>query len=110
MTQTAFDFERGLELRDAGCAATLAHAERDTPDWLACALSILRSFAKDRVEFTSDDFRAFARGILPDPPHHNAFGALFNNAAKAGVIQRVGYARARRDVAHGRVLGVWAAA
>lgn len=110
MVQTVFDFNRGLELRDAGCAAVLAGAERDTPDWVSSALSILESFAKGKERFTSDDFRAFAAGILPDPPHYNAFGALFNAAAKAGMIQRVGFTKARRAPAHGRVLGVWAAA
>lgn len=110
MVQTSFDFKQGQELKSAGCAAVLASAERSTKGWVDSALSVLESFARSRQRFTSDDFRAFAAGVLPDPPHHNTIGALFSAAAKLKLIRHSGYAKAQRAAAHRRVVGVWEAA
>ena len=107
MVQTSYDFQRGQQLKEAGCASVLAGAERSTRGWVDSALSVLESFARSRERFTSDDFRAFADGILPDPPHWNSIGALFSSAAKAKIIVHDGYAKARRPSAHARLLYLW---
>lgn len=110
MVQSSFDFSEGEMLKEAGCTAVLAGAEREIRGWVDSALSVLESFARTRERFTSDDFRVFAAGILPDPPNHNSFGALFSAAAKLKLIRLSGYAKAARAAAHRRVVGVWEAA
>lgn len=102
-----YDLKHGLELRDVGATASLAHADQVVPNWVDCAFSILETFARDRIQFSSDDFRAFAAGILPEPPHHNSYGALFIKASKSGIIRANGYVKARRLSAHARVIMLW---
>lgn len=57
-------------------------------------------------EFSSDDVRELAG----DPPHDvstNTTGALFSAAAKAGLIQHVGYRISARVKGHGNLVRVW---
>ena len=58
-------------------------------DWLDAAVSLLRSFAARTDAFTNGDFRNWAKG-LPEPAHPNAWGALFNRAARRGIIRKTG--------------------
>lgn len=111
MTQTGFDFTAGEALKESGMAAVLASADVANFSWTDYALSLLGGFARSGVrEFSSDDFRAHYIGTLPDPPNANSFGALFNRAAKSGIIRHVGYVKSCRSAAHRRVVGVWCAA
>ncbi len=57
-------------------------------------------------EFSSDD----VRDIVGDPPRGvstNLTGALFNVAAKAGLIQHVGYMISARVKGHGNLVRTW---
>jgi hypothetical protein len=110
MTQTSLDFTAGEALKEAGMSVVLANADVVNFNWTDYALSLLGGFAKSVEKFSSDEFRAHFVDRLPDPPSPNAFGALFNRAAKAGIIRHVGYAKSCRAAAHRRVVGVWCAA
>ncbi len=106
MTQMGLDFS-GESLKEAGINQVLAHTEADTPDWTECAFSLLEAFARRVGRFSSDEFREYVAGILPEPPHVNAYGGLFSRAARAGIIKSVGYVKATRAAAHRRVVTVW---
>lgn len=88
--------ERG---RDEGTQAA-AHAVAEWTEWANLAL---RSLAKNGTPFTADDIR-YAVG---DPPSSGAAGALFLNALRSGLIERVDWATASRVSAHKRRLGLY---
>lgn len=95
----------GNELKDRGQQSALDHADRVIPSWSDVAVATITQMAKLTGWITADDIR----GVLPDPPHHNAIGAAFSKAAKMGLIKKVGYDKAKHKSAHGRVVMVWAA-
>lgn len=107
MTQMGLDFTAGESLKEMGMSSVLASADAANFNWTDYALSLLEYFAKSVRQFSSDEFRAHFVNHLPEPPHPNAFGALFNRAAKAGIIRHVGYIKSVRASAHRRVVGVW---
>jgi hypothetical protein len=74
---------------NAGMALAADHAEAVSPGWADEAYAALRSFAMQHQRFTSYDFR---RACLIDPPTTaKAFGAVFQRAARAGLIVKIGY-------------------
>jgi len=56
-------------------------------------------------EATADDVRAAVE--LPDGVNPKCFGAVPGPLAKAGIIERVGFAPTSRPMAHARNLTVW---
>lgn len=64
----------------------------------------IAALARTGEEFTADDVRKIA-GAPTD--HENAAGALFNGAARRGLIRRVGYRKSARDVLHAHPIAVW---
>jgi hypothetical protein len=99
----------GETLKQNGMAAALQSADKTIPRWTDHALVLLNEYARGKKQITSDGFRAECKGLLPDPPSLNSFGALFSRAAKAGIIEQVGFVKSRRPSAHSRVLGLWQA-
>lgn len=80
--------------------------------WLDMALAKFKSFCTLRYiesatsAVTFDQFRA--SGQCPEPPHHNAWGALPKLACKAGYITATdAYTKASRPEAHARRVRVW---
>lgn len=65
------------------------HAERVSPEWLERAYAILRQYAMTHEQFTSYDFRR--AGLTVSPTTSKAFGAVFQRAARAGLIVNIGY-------------------
>lgn len=81
-----------LRLRDDGIRESAAHAEDLASGWGASAYRVLCDYARGRAEqFTSEDFRDFLAGIKFPVPVPKALGAVFQKAARAGVIKRVGF-------------------
>lgn len=68
----------------------------------AAEAKIMREFPPG-AHFTADH----VHGILRDPPHHNAFGKLFNQMAKRGLIERVDFAPSQRPERNGGLIRVW---
>jgi hypothetical protein len=91
----------GTESRDAGAASVSSHTPQD---WkVACDVAIAR-LATINATFTAEDVRA----VVGDPPNHpSAMGARFLAAAKAGLIERIGYQRPVRASRHANPLAVW---
>lgn len=102
--------DQGQILKEDGMAAALHSADRALPRWTDQAMACLNEYARGQYRFTSDGFREKYKDVLPDPPSFNCFGALFNKAARDGVIVQVGYVKSRRASAHKRVVGLWQAA
>lgn len=76
--------------------------------WMDQALAILSTVSFREVEFTSEDVRnACLSAGLPPPLHHNAWGALFNQASRRGIINRVGFRKNKIPSAHSRLVAIW---
>ena len=78
--------------------------------WVDQAMYLLERFIKKTIdEFTMDDFRSYATGIgLKEPHHPNAWGALFNHAARLNMIRFSGNVwESSRPEAHKRLIRGW---
>lgn len=84
-------------------------AANAVPPWSTTARRILELLAETGEEFTSEDLTAIV-GLPREAPgmnRNNAVGAVISGAARAGVIERVGYRLARRPNQHAANLAVW---
>lgn len=82
--------------RDTGIRESAEHADGLEPGWGAGALRVLTEYAcSSSGDFTSEDFRAFLATIDFPVPVPKALGAVFQKAARAGVIRRVGFGISR---------------
>ena len=79
----------------------------DAEEWTRKARFVIASFCAAGVPFTAEDMR---QRMQSEPPAPNLVGAVFKSAASEGWIRQIGYRKARRPDAHGRVLAVWSAA
>lgn len=92
-----------VQLRDAGIAQVIENA--DAAYKAKYEQAIIDLAARRRV-FTADDCRAIA-GDPPASTHPNVSGALFQRAAKAGLIRTVGFVKSPRAVGHDNWLRSW---
>jgi len=97
------DIIEAIRQREAGMDRVLLSADEAYREDYMQAIATL---ARRGVEFTADDCRAIA-GDPPESCSPNLSGALFNAAAKAGLIEAVGYARSGRVIGHGNRLLSW---
>jgi hypothetical protein len=81
-------------------------------EWHDRAFALLRDYintAQPGDRFPSDEVRSaitYCMGF-DSAPHPNSWGALLSAAAKAGLIERVGFEPSRSPSAHGRIVSVW---
>ena len=91
----------GYTLKEKGCSKVM---DNTPDDWKDAALAIIKAMASSGMTFHAED----VRGLVGDPPNHpNAFGAVFNVAAKTGLIIRIGDVMAKRDNAHARRISLY---
>lgn len=85
--------------RDVGMARAVDHADRERPDWSLRAAHALHEYAQKHPgeSFLAEDVRAWseARMLVSTPPTAKAWGAVFKEGAKLGVIRKIGYAPAK---------------
>lgn len=75
----------------------MARAEEvESEAWKEAAWAELVRLADAGEPFTSETLRA----AVGDPSHFNVMGALFNTAARAGVIRQYGWTDAERPSRH----------
>lgn len=72
------------------------------PDWIDLCHSAIALHMRDR-EFTIDDVYA----LVPQPRHHNHYGAMMSAMRKHGVIEEAGYVVSKRASANGRRVLKW---
>ena len=77
-------------------------------EWGADARKALEQVAKLGKPFDAYDLTEKAE--LRNPPHGNMWGPVFRQAAKDGVIRRVGFVESRRPGRRHGVCRVWKAA
>ena len=108
MSDTLFDYVEGLRLADEGMTAAIKHAGTD---WRICAEEAVRTVARLRITFTSDEVWDYMNSHkLPEPPNRSALGAVFKALAKADVIRVTGeWRNSARPETHTRPLRVWQA-
>lgn len=91
--QLELDYTAARAARDNGMRRALEHAEREHDGWKHEAYEALVAYARTHREFTSEQFRADTGMQSPTTP--KAFGAVFQRAARAGVITKRGFAIAK---------------
>lgn len=71
-----------------------SHAEENRPGWKQEAAKFVRCYAATHREFISEECTdwAYANG-LARPHDPRAFGQVYREAAKAGIIRKGGYGR-----------------
>lgn len=96
----------GESLKEEGITRVLDNASTRIPEWKEQVISCLSEMSG---LITSEDLRSHASAMgIPEPHHHNAWGAVMNAAAKRGLIESTGtYTKSTRGEAHARVLQVW---
>lgn len=84
--------------------AAIEDVRRGAPvEWLAAAMSLIRSFPPGRL-FTTDALWE----KLPAPPEPRAMGAVIRHAADLGLIRSTGhYWKSGRVQCHARPVAVW---
>lgn len=93
----------GSELKAEGMA--LADAAEGL-QWKEAADAAIEQLARAGEPFTAEDVRA----ICGPPEHANAFGSRFLQAARRGLIRKVGYRNSTRPTLHAHPIAVWTGA
>lgn len=104
------DIEFGKKLRDQGIAQAVATAEDKQPDWKDNCYRHFENYLKTHPiggEFMIEDFRAYMRTHLIEPPSNRAFGFLPKRAVKNGRIERASFAKVKNPTAHCAIVAVW---
>jgi hypothetical protein len=95
MTQgDLFDGAAGAALRDAGMTVASDAQERAAPDWLERAYQAIVRVALESPSVHVDDVLAI---FLERPDHPNAWGSVWTQAIRNGVISRTGRTRETND-------------
>ncbi|MFE6429319.1 hypothetical protein ACFVOB_28160 [Streptomyces rochei] len=87
-------------------AAGIARATANTPpDWATACRGAIELMARRGIPFQAADL--IAEGLVDEPDHPARWGAAFNGAARAGVIEEAGYVRSKRATVHGSICKQW---
>jgi len=108
MTQPQLNIVFAREERDAGIKRAKDHADRAHDDWSGKVYLLLKDFLKCYSgPFQFEEFRLSITGLIAEPPHKRAFGAVAARAAREGIITRVGYAPVKSVNCHRAFASVW---
>lgn len=101
----------GSELKDAGMAVAINHADMVNAGWSDDAYEVLRKYLRSHIgNFMCEHVRQFAREcLLPDAPTSRSWGAIIVRAAKEKLIVQVGFAKVTNPRAHQATAAVWCA-
>lgn len=106
------EYEQAEKRRDKGMKRAVDHADAVEEGWSERAMRALRIYCRYHKgkSFLSEDVRDWAetKGYISIPPDARSWGAIFQTAAKAGVIWRIGYSPAKSSNLSPKCL--WAAA
>jgi hypothetical protein len=110
MTQLQFpEPPQGTMSAQAGEAAKtdgIARAAANTPpDWATACRSAIELMAKRGIPFQAADL--IAEGLIDEPDSPARWGAAFNNAARAGVIEHAGVVPSTRATVHRSLCRQW---
>ncbi len=93
-----------------GIKRSAAHAYALDPEWSRTAYAMLDAYCAQfpRAQFTSESFRLWCEARQFPIPVPKALGAIFQRAARNGIIKRDGFAVAKER--HGSPTIQWLAA
>jgi hypothetical protein len=99
----------GMVSAPAGEAAKtdgIARATANTPpDWATACRAAIELMARRGEPFQAADL--IAEGLVDEPDSPARWGAAFMAAAKAGVIEPVGYGPSKRATVHRSICRIW---
>lgn len=107
--QTSLDFS-GRQNRDIGMKKAIQSAEQICDGWSEKAFELFKMFLASiprRKRFLIEDFREAVKDMIPAPRSSRAFGPIAMRAAKAGLIERVGYTQVKNPNANCANASVW---
>lgn len=82
---------------DDGMRRAIEHAERTVEKWGDLAYIYLEQFCRRHLVFISEDVSDASKKYgLIQPPTDRAWGAVYQRAIKAGMIEQEGSGRSRR--------------
>ncbi|WP_282790845.1 hypothetical protein [Streptomyces sp. CC224B] len=91
---------------EAAKADGIARATANTsPDWATACRAAIELMARRGTPFQAADL--ITEGLVDEPDHPARWGAAFNGAARAGVIEQAGYVRSKRATVHGSICKQW---
>ena len=106
MKQLTIDYAK--EAKEAGMQRAVKHADQVHDSWSTKAFDLFKSYlVLTSSPFKVEDFREWAKNLLPSPPSLRAFGAITVKAKKAGLIRHVGYAQVENIKAHKANCSLW---
>lgn len=91
----------GIEQKAEGIDRAL-HSPTSAP-WRVVARAGLLELIRRGGEFTSEALTE----LVGQPPHPNQVGAVFNAAARGGLIRRTGFVKAERPNQHAAMISSW---
>lgn len=103
MTEHQLSLEDAIQLKDAGIAQVLENADVEYRHQLYRAI---QECAATGTTFSADHVRALA-GEPPPGQSSNIIGAVFNHAAKAGLIRTVGFTRSSQVRGHANTIRLY---
>lgn len=91
---------------EAAKADGIARAAANTPpDWAVACRAAIELMARRGTPFQAADL--IAEGLVDEPDHTARWGAAFNAAARAGVIEEAGFVKSKRATVHGSICKQW---
>jgi hypothetical protein len=95
--QLAIDFDVARAARDEGMGRAADHAERVQGGWKDAAFAFLVRYAGQHARFISEEATQAAEALgYGAPTDSRAWGAIFQRAAREGVIRRDGFGISKR--------------
>ncbi|MFD7705603.1 hypothetical protein [Streptomyces sp. NPDC059786] len=91
---------------EAAKADGIARAEANTnPDWATACRAAIELMARRGIPFQAADL--IAEGLIDEPDSPARWGAAFNAAARAGVIEEAGFVKSKRATVHRSICKQW---
>lgn len=111
MNQLTLIDKDGHTLKEEGMGLARDKADRAEPGWSDQAAKYLTRFLYQwpLPDFTGEEAQVWmVREGLPRPASSNAWGSVFNSAARRGLIKKTGqYRNSQKPSARSRAIPVW---
>ena len=97
----------GTQLRDKGIKQAIDNADDTHERWSEKAYKFLTNWIKTQYEFMTEDVRLASEKEIPKPPSNRAWGGIVVRAARAGLINKVGFSNVKNPKAHKTPASIW---
>jgi hypothetical protein len=79
--------------------------ENTNPDWATACRNAITVMARRGIPFQAADL--IAERLVDEPDSTARWGAAFNGAARAGLIEEAGFVKSKRATVHGSICKQW---